>query len=380
MAKTSPLHKVTDDIFWNAEGTFGRLCIVAHAAFLYGGFLPHGGPAATTRSLSRSYSLPQRQGEDDDLTVVLRLSRRGRRRGDRGCVVLHAYYDMRQSTHDGTVRRELLDRAAVAAALSGGLDETARALRGQWIWKLLADRICRGLFLGACRRSGVPVEPSFASIPREVKLLILCRLGSAEDIAMAECASKELRDLAAEHDADVWKPKYESLERHRKDSGVWKPRCETHPYSHPNCDRPCSLFCEPGRPLFCEPWRPLFCEPWRPFSCSTCYRVWTWYRDLPNMSWKQRYMRISNRQGRLRAILDSAIALIRAASLSMKREAPTNAVPAHRPCLLLNVVANGLGKVPRRTNLVGAQCNGHKRPHGAGAIHSPSSRYQWRHR
>ncbi|CAN6293974.1 unnamed protein product [Urochloa humidicola] len=185
MAKTSPLHKVTDDIVWDAEHVFGRLCIVAHAAFLYAGFLPHGAPDTTARSLSRSYSLPQRQGEDD-FTVVLRLSRRGRRRGDRGCMVLYASYNMTQSTRHGTTCRELLDRAAVAAVLSGRLDEMARALRGQWLWKLLADRICRGLFLGACRRNSVPVEPGFASIPGEVKVLIMCRLESAEDIAMAE--------------------------------------------------------------------------------------------------------------------------------------------------------------------------------------------------
>ncbi|CAN6288548.1 unnamed protein product [Urochloa humidicola] len=235
MAKTGPLHKVTNDIVWDAECIFGRLCIMAHTAFLYTGFLPHGAAATTARSLSRGYSLPQRQGKDG-FTVVLRLSRRGRRRGDRGHLVLYANYEFKNRSTHGRIRRELLDRAAVAAALSGGLDETARALRGLWLWKLLADRICRGLFLGACRRNGVPVEPGFESIPREVKLLILCRLGSAEDIAVAECASKEMRDLAAEHDDDVWKPKYESLEQHRRDS----PKCEKHPYSHPNCDRPFS--------------------------------------------------------------------------------------------------------------------------------------------
>lgn len=133
----------------------------------------------------------------------------------------------------GTLRRELLDRAAVAAVLSGGLDDTARAIRepgspGQWLWKRLADRIARGVFLGACREIGVPVEPGFASIPRDVKMLILGRLDSAEDIAMAECASKELRDLVAEHDADFWKTKCENLlecYRQRQESDVPKPRC-----------------------------------------------------------------------------------------------------------------------------------------------------------
>ncbi|CAN6294000.1 unnamed protein product [Urochloa humidicola] len=40
MAKYSPLHKVTDDARWDAEDLFGRLCILAHAAFLYAGFHP----------------------------------------------------------------------------------------------------------------------------------------------------------------------------------------------------------------------------------------------------------------------------------------------------------------------------------------------------
>jgi hypothetical protein len=59
-------------------------------------------------------------------------------------------------------------------------------------------------------------------------MLILGRLDSAEDIAMAECASKELRDLVAEHDADFWKTKCENLlecYRQRQESDVPKPRC-----------------------------------------------------------------------------------------------------------------------------------------------------------
>ncbi|KAL6642522.1 hypothetical protein ACP70R_020703 [Stipagrostis hirtigluma subsp. patula] len=142
---TSPLHNVTDGDRWNADHLFGRLCTVAHAAFLHCGFLPaDDSPAGTPwSSLSRRYSLPQ-LGQGAPPPVVLHLSWEGRPSDD---MALKAYY--LTPPDDGWVR---LGSAAVAAALSGGLDETAFTLTapgsaGQWLWKLLADGICHELFL-----------------------------------------------------------------------------------------------------------------------------------------------------------------------------------------------------------------------------------------
>ncbi|KAL6642530.1 hypothetical protein ACP70R_020711 [Stipagrostis hirtigluma subsp. patula] len=102
-------------------------------------------------------------------------------------------------------------------ALSGGVDDMARALRtlgsaGGWLWQLLANELGRCLFLHVCRANDMPAEPGFASLPGDVKAVILQKLDNAKDLAMAECASKELRDIAAEHDAGavLWKAKHES--------------------------------------------------------------------------------------------------------------------------------------------------------------------------
>ncbi|KAG2549977.1 hypothetical protein PVAP13_9KG245426 [Panicum virgatum] len=202
LAKGSPIHKVTDDVRWAAEDLFGRLCIVAHAAFLYAGFHPSSAPVAKPWSLSCTYSvLPPAAAaarHRDETAVGLRLYRpRGQNRRGRAHVALRAYVVTACGGGGRYMeRRERLGPAALEAVLSGDVDETARALRappgstGEGLWKLLADQICRGLFLYVCEANGVPVMP---------------------DVAMAEAVSKELRNLVADHDSDLWKGKYEAI-------------------------------------------------------------------------------------------------------------------------------------------------------------------------
>ena len=94
MPKCSPIHKVTDDARWAAEDLFGRLCIIAHAAFLYAGFHPSSAPAAKPWSLSRTYSVlpPAAARHQDKTAVVLRLYRPwGRNRRGRAHMALRAY-------------------------------------------------------------------------------------------------------------------------------------------------------------------------------------------------------------------------------------------------------------------------------------------------
>ncbi|KAL6641591.1 hypothetical protein ACP70R_019772 [Stipagrostis hirtigluma subsp. patula] len=211
MAESSPPHKVTDlDARWDAEDLFSRLCIVAHAAFLYAGCLPHSAPAATPGSVSRHYSvLPQAARRDGAAAVVLRLSRpwgRRRRRDRRSRVTLRAYVASDGARHSD--RRERLDIAALAAVLSGGVDDAIRAMKapgsgGERLWRLLADGIGRCLFLDACRLDGVPADRQpggFASLPGEIKVAILERLDDGKDVARAACTCKEMRDLVADHD------------------------------------------------------------------------------------------------------------------------------------------------------------------------------------
>ncbi|CAO2174456.1 unnamed protein product [Urochloa humidicola] len=221
MAKCSPLHKVTDDARWDAEDLFGRLCIVAHAAFIYAGFHPTAALAATPWSLAASYSVlpPETAAESnqDAAAIVLRLYRPwGRRRRGRAHMSLRAHVVTANNGGRYMEHREQLRRAALESVLAGGLDGAARAIRApgsaaERLWKLLADGICRGLFLYACEAHGVPVLPDFASLPGDIKMEILNKLEDGKDLAMAECTSKELRSLVADHDSDLWKAKYKAI-------------------------------------------------------------------------------------------------------------------------------------------------------------------------
>ncbi|CAN6311613.1 unnamed protein product [Urochloa humidicola] len=222
MAKYSPLHKVTDDARWDAEDLFGRLCILAHAAFLYAGFHPSAVQEVTPWSLSRSYSVlpPETAAEihQDAAAVVLRLYRPwGRRWRGRAHMSLRAHVAGLAASNVGRYmeHRERLCCADLGTVLAGGLDDAARVIRapgsvGERLWKLVADGICRGLFLYACKANGVPVMPDFASLPGDTKLAILEKLKDGKDVAMAECASNELRSLVAGHGSNLWKAKYEA--------------------------------------------------------------------------------------------------------------------------------------------------------------------------
>ncbi|KAL6642532.1 hypothetical protein ACP70R_020713 [Stipagrostis hirtigluma subsp. patula] len=352
-AKHYPLHRVTDDD-WNAVSIFGRLRIVAHEAFLYAGFLPHGAPAASRWSFSCRYSPPplarrRGVGGGDAAAVVMRLTGRGRRRERRSYMAVQTYVVGR----DGGRAREQrlrLPNAYLYAALSGGVGDMARALRspgsaGAWLWQKLADELGLCLFFHACRVKDVPAKPGFASLPGDVKAVILQKLDNAKDLAMAECASKELRDLVAEHHADLWKAMYQrSKHRHR---------------------------------CFCVLLLGDFC-------CS---------EEEENISWKQRFVRAKTCEAKLsdfdsywgrmfdgfeNSILPPAVTV----PSSRRRKPPAAAavpVDGRGPHEMLRVVKanNEAGHAP---SCFKAQCNGCRRRHGAGATHSPSSRYRWKHR
>ncbi|KAG0513789.1 hypothetical protein BDA96_10G133100 [Sorghum bicolor] len=242
--KSWPLNKVTDAAHWDAKDLFSRLCIVGDAAFLSSGFLPCDVPETTPWSVSSRYSVPQlahREGAD---AAVLCISRLGRRRGGCGhgkitvdvgrlCIVGDVAFlssgflscDTPEMTPCNerhlNARRERLPLAAFAPVLSCGMDDAARALTmssssppdddangdASWLWKLFADQLCRRLFLSICHHSYVPLHV-------------------ADDVATVECASKELRCLVADHDAMLWKARYESiksLNSHRQQRVEYRP-------------------------------------------------------------------------------------------------------------------------------------------------------------
>jgi hypothetical protein len=78
-------------------------------------------------------------------------------------VALHTYVSRKNRRH-----RKLempFDNADLTKALSGDVDKTARDLRTpgsatSWLWRVLADELCQGLFLHVCRRNGVRHFPA----------------------------------------------------------------------------------------------------------------------------------------------------------------------------------------------------------------------------
>ncbi|KAG0513787.1 hypothetical protein BDA96_10G132800 [Sorghum bicolor] len=265
--KSWPLNKVTDAAHWDAKDLFSRLCIVGDAAFLSSGFLPCDVPETTP-------CWPPR-GAD---AAVLCISRLGRRRGGCGhgkitvdvgrlCIVGDVAFPplapvMRHAGDDALVCIQPLLGAAV------GLP------RGRGRAVLCISR--RGRRRGGCGRGKITVNAYVDSNERHLNarrerlrwrlsrpsLVRHGRRGSraddvvvlhvADDVATVECASKELRCLVADHDAMLWKARYESiksLNSHRQQRVEYRPP-----------------------PIFSNKEPPYFTD-----------------EDMPLMSWKERY-------------------------------------------------------------------------------------------
>jgi hypothetical protein len=351
LAQFWPLNKVTDGDRWNAESLVGRLGIVAHAAFLYTGFRPHAAQPAPSEpwSLSCRYSLkqPAHRGGIRD-TIVMHLSGQ-----EQGSVALHTYVSRKNRRH-----RKLempFDNADLAKALSGDVDKTARDLRtpgsaASWLWRVLADELCQGLFLHVCRTNGVPVA-GFASLPGDVKAVILAKLDSAKDLVSVECASKEMKELVAEHDADIWKPMYEGIKR-----------CV-----HCRLVRNSEL---EGRNLS---WKKRYAEA----RGMRCQSVQCFLLLLPRKMFTVTYLDSSLVRGEALLALATADWSLHDAAQKSEQDSDANHYFATQ--------CNGYrGKTISCRNLhprPGPEsCILYRRRHGAGAIHSPSSRYRWKHR
>uniref|UniRef100_J3N0Q3 F-box domain-containing protein n=1 Tax=Oryza brachyantha TaxID=4533 RepID=J3N0Q3_ORYBR len=369
MAKTSPLHRVIGAARWDAERPLGRLVVLAHAAFLDAGFVPTGaaddddellfpifcgnGESAvqlprkvgrTASSLPLRYVVPQLRRRSPDMAAVqLRLCAPGR--------YLVFYVSVARAGMFGFGRPWFdtywicLDALAAAPLLSGGLDDAARALRRDArldaLWSALTDTLCRRVLVDLCARNGVTLEPTLMSLPGDAVAAILARLPDDEDLAMVECTCAGLRRLVAEHDATLWKPRYEKVPPFLQLLGVgdeeptkvrWKKRCmavRRWPFlAHFVSTRERRR--RPSLVLWLDPWprrmysfirfRPPFRSPEPPEEKDT----------------------VVPRRRRRR-------------SRAMAREA------SH----------HGHALVP------GGQ---KKMRHGAGAVHSPSSRFRWKHR
>ncbi|GJN06642.1 hypothetical protein PR202_ga24394 [Eleusine coracana subsp. coracana] len=353
------LRRLVDEDEWEAEDLAGRLGIVAHAAFLRAGFVPCGeepssghllkqvdeiGPSAP--ALRRRYTaaqLARREGDAVD-AAVLELRARGN-----GGVAFQAFV----LTRDGDRRRlceAVLDAAALAPLLSGGLADAARALleTGAWLWRPLADWVVPTLLLELCRRNDLPVT-GFTSLPDDAKVEILKRLDDGKDLAMVECVSSQLRRLVA--DRGLWKAMYRSLGlpsdlKISQEVGSWKERyVNSRPQLESGWDLP-SLLCDSDNEY----------DRYLNMLIDEC-RLWEFEFPMPR---------------------ENLVILppMRFTSFSYPSYMVHDDPPAPLPEREVAPKSKNAGRQHRKVQRNHYQ----KKQHGVGAIHSPSSRYKWKHR
>ncbi|TVU19039.1 hypothetical protein EJB05_35166, partial [Eragrostis curvula] len=182
MAMVSPLHKAIDAERWDVERPLGRLFLVFHAAFLDAGFVPLPHPSGKRRPI------PREAGQTASaLSLQYTAPELLRRRGAQAAIVLRQQvygwkiflYIQRGDARPLALSWVAADVFAAVPLLSGGLDATARALRHDArlvaLWHGLWDALCRRALVDLCRGNGVAMEPTFASLPGDIKAAILAR-------------------------------------------------------------------------------------------------------------------------------------------------------------------------------------------------------------
>ncbi|KAK3138911.1 hypothetical protein QOZ80_5AG0375060 [Eleusine coracana subsp. coracana] len=285
------------------------------------------GPSSTC--LSRRYTTAQLAHREG---AVLELCTR-----ENGDVVLQVYLLMTDGDRGCLSYEEVLDEATLVPLLSCSLADGLEL--GDWVLPLPA----------------LPVT-SFASLPDDAKTEILKRLTDGKDLARVECVSRQLRRLVTERDCELWKAMYDSLglppEIQISDSeglGSWKERY---------------------------------------MEASS---VWAWFFDSydgdGNLTLAER--RLLRESDFLQHLREFMLSLLR------RREDPTIVVPmqstgfAYYPPDMVHddpPVPPPEREEATRGKNVGRQHHKvqrndyQKKRHGAGAIHSPSSRYRWKHR
>ena len=221
-------------------------------------------------------------------------------------------------------------------------DAEPRASRVCWA---LADGACWGLVAELCRRNGLPLT-GFMSLTDDIKVEILKRLAGADDLARMERTCKDLRRLVAERDGEVWKPMYD--EALRAQLG-WRRR---------------------GR--------------WWGFSfLLRSESSDSESEEVEVLSWKEKFMearqRVQDKSFWRRMLFRSLSPFppshcteLSSCLLDWLLDPPEQDTVSTRA--RGKITAGHRRKVPRTRNV-------HKKKWaGAGAIHSPSSRYQWKHR
>ncbi|KAF8674836.1 hypothetical protein HU200_047967 [Digitaria exilis] len=320
------LKKFVDPDQWEAKDIVGRLGLVLHAAFLFAGFQPHGARPSSGHLLKQ----PDKTGN------CLCLSRRytapelkRRKRADAAVLMLCAQGRdvaiLIFPTANGDTENMYMDPAPLPQLQGRGALGVA---------DLHVPRQ-RGV-LGLPRRA-VPLT-SFMSLPDDLKIAILQRLTDGKYLARVEGVSAQLRHLMAERDGELWKTLYEeALPVARRWCWRWSRvpfRSEVEPRRWKD------MYVARLRPSWALMWRAFHQELLASFSSDSRIRCST---DLLSSSCSSDLTREDEQE-------ECTVGTKAKRTRRHRRQVARN----HDDCI--------------------------KKSHGVGAIHSPSSRYRWKHR
>ncbi|CAD6212316.1 unnamed protein product [Miscanthus lutarioriparius] len=347
----SLLKKIVDAEQWDAEDIAGRLGMVLHAAFLFAGFQPYGAlprsghllkkqsrKKGSSLCLSRQYTAPDLAHRDGADAAVLMLCVQG---SDVALLVFLVTTDGDDTPENAYLER--LDLGTVRPLLS-------RSLCGVEPWasricKSLADGVCWGLLHELCSRNGLPLS-GFESLPDDLKGAVLEKLTDGKDLARVECVSSHLRLLVAERDHKLWKTLYKALPA-RQRRGRWRLWWFFHDDAESSDEEQETLSVGSS-------WKDMYVEARRRPYYPLLFRPRSWYFDSVDPD----PIRIIRRRGLLSWPVDYWV---------------IQDPPEEEKTVPPRVDRSG----GRRRKLAR---NDYNKWHGGGAIHSPSSRYRWKHR
>ncbi|XBH76436.1 hypothetical protein VPH35_103069 [Triticum aestivum] len=369
-SKVSPLHGVVDASQWDAERLLGRLVIVVHAAFLESGFIVarrnSGDPSSTCRlptevgatasTLSLEYTAPQLLPRQDMDGAALRVCTNGR----------HVIFYLQVCTVRIRTYWVCLDALSLAPLLSGHLHGTARRLLENdgsptaALWRSVTDGFCRRILSDICGEHGVvpgraPRAPTLTSLPGDAMVAILERLADGKDLVSVESTCTELRRFVADRDRQLWLPRYKALPGNTlwwsllcdidsdddlpaaswKEMFVWATRQREH-----------RLVLPTPSPIRSSPWYSFFNG-----RADDDVQEADSFEELP---------------------VDAAACfgeMMTETDTDMESDGGKNTTGRRR---------HGHGKAPARG--YEKQQQGRRTRTGTGAVHSPSSRYRWKHR
>jgi hypothetical protein len=276
----------------------------------------------------------------------------------------------------------VLDEDTLAPLLGCRVADAARALEtaDMSLWRPLVDWVFPVLLLELCRRNDLPVT-GFASLPDDIKEEILKRLNDGKDLARVECTSKELQRLVT--DCELWKGMYESLSLlplqvqssgSSEGLGSWKQR-----YMEARCPGLFSSLLDLYDEYELEGW---FAQSMRQMEAALQRVVFGSYDD--DEGWSARRRReweANDLQRRRLRVLDIPSPWVHEGFIVQPSESTGFLhLPEHPLAPPPEPVVAAWGKnAGRRHRNRPRNDYLQKKRHGAGAIHSPSSRYKWKH-